>query len=169
MKKIVLFALAMSVSAVSASAETLIYGGIGEAESGDSVTNSDMPWSIGAIALKDQGVSFGFDIAGEGTVLDSTYGLDDEPNQAFSLNLIVAGNLYKTGSSRLDAGLLVGLRESTKDCPDSFLGYACYADQTPSVDYEPNYGGLVTYSFDRFTVGIRATGESTQLVVGTSF
>lgn len=169
MKNVVLLALTMSVSSVSVSAETLVYGGIGQAESGDSVTNSNMPWSIGVISLKDQGASFGLDIAGEGTVIDSTYDLNDEPNQAFSVNLIVAGNLHKAGSSRLDAGLLVGFRESTKDCPDSYLGYACYADQSPDVEYEANFGGLITYSFDQFTVGLRATGESTQLVVGTSF
>lgn len=159
----------MSISAASASAEALLYGGLGQAESGDSMTNSNMPWSIGMILLKDQGVSYGFDIAGEGTVLDSTYNQNDEPNQAISFNFIVAGNLLKAGPSRLDAGLVIGFRESTKDCPDSYLGYACYADASPDVEYEANFGGLITYSFDAFAVGLRATSESTQLIAGVRF
>lgn len=54
--------------------------------------------------------------------------------------------MIDTGRYRVDAALLLKIRESFADCP-----------------------GVITLSMDRFTVGLRATGESTQILAGVRF
>ncbi|WP_415392214.1 hypothetical protein [Paracoccus sp. SJTW-4] len=61
------------------------------------------------------------------------------------------------------------MREAAADCPDSYLGFQCYADTDPDTDYKGNFGGVLTVSVDRLTLGLRATGESTQMVAGFRF
>ncbi|MFQ1699254.1 hypothetical protein ACJ5NV_01530 [Loktanella agnita] len=129
----------------------------------------DTPFVIGMLAqLPNSGVLFGFDIAGEGEMLDSTYG-SNGIRQAFSFNVLFGGNLMDDGNTRIGASLLLGMRETFADCPDSYLGYQCYADREPDTDYDLNYGGLLSVSFDNLTIGVRATEVSTQAVVGLSF
>ncbi len=101
-------------------------------------------------------------------MLDSTYG-GDSLRQALSINDLIGANVYKTSDFRTDALLILGLRESFADCPDSFIGFQCYADQEPEVDYDFNYGALINFSFESVTLGIRATEVSTQAVLGFNF
>ena len=150
-------------------AEAILYLGVGKAEVASASNNGDTPFSIGYMNLKDEGAFYGLDLGFEGTVLDSTYGQDNVPNRALSVNLIYGTNVSKTAKGRLDAGVLVGVRQENKDCANSYLGYACYADTLPDVEYGLNFGALVTYSFESFAVGLRATGESTQFLLGSKF
>ena len=169
MKVFTLSAAFALCTTVSAYADGILYFGMGDSKTASSTQNGDTPFSFGYLGLKDEGISYGFDIGFEGTVLDSTYRQNSVPNQAKSYNLIVATNLSNTGSRRLDVGALIGFRESTKDCPNSYLGYACYANTTPDIDYEMNFGGIVTYSFESFSLGLRAASESSQFLIGTRF
>ena len=152
-----------------AHAEAVLYFGVGKAEVASASNNGETPFSIGYMRLKDEGAFYGLDLGFEGTVLDSTYGQNNAPNRALSISLIYGSNVSKTAKGRLDAGILVGVRQTNKDCADSYLGYACYADTLPDVDYGLNFGGIVTYSFQSFSLGLRATGESTQLLLGSKF
>lgn len=146
------------------------YVGGGQAITDDPLKNDDTPFSIGfmhRVAEKD--LVLGFDLAGEGTKLDSTWGMDNNLSQGISFNLLVGANLIDTGRFRTEAALLVGLRQTSADCPDSYLGYQCYADFPPDVAYRANFGGVITMSFDKVLLGLRATGESTQLLAGIRF
>ena len=86
-----------------------------------------------------------------------------------SVNLLVGANVIDNGRFKADAAFLVGFRDSSLDCPDSYLGYQCYADEAPTPTYKENLGAVITISFDRFTLGVRATGESTQVIAGLRF
>lgn len=102
-------------------------------------------------------------------MLDSTWGMNERPKQATSYNFLIGGNVMDNGRFRADAALLLGARESFADCPDSYLGYQCYADAEPDTDYKGNFGAVVTLSMQSFTIGLRATGESTQILAGFRF
>jgi hypothetical protein len=146
------------------------YIGGGKTTTTDSFANQDTPFSLGYMhQVEDRKAIFGFDLAGEGTSLDSTWGMTNEPVQAMSFNFLFGSNVIDDGRIRADAALLIGLRESAADCPDSFLGYQCYADSDPIVEYQANFGAVVNVSFDKLSVGLRATGESTQLLLGMRF
>ena len=155
--------------ASTAYADGIIYFSGGSAETASATVNGDTPMSIGYLALRDEGAFFGFDIGAEGTVLDSTYSQTNKPNQAYSFNVILGTNISEQGKHRFDVGAIAGIREKTKDCPSSYLGYACYANTKPDTQYTANFGALITYSYDKLTIGLRATGESTQLLLGVKF
>ena len=70
---------------------------------------------------------------------------------------------------RLDAALLVGARETSADCRNFYLGFQCYADEAPEVEYKANYGAIVSAAFGRGMLGVRATNESIQALVGIVF
>jgi hypothetical protein len=167
-KYLALFAL-LSGFASTASADGIIYIGGGSAETASTTVNGDTPMSIGYLALRDEGAFFGFDIGAEGTVLDSTYSQNNKPSQAYSFNLILGTNISKDEKSRLDVGAIVGFREEAKDCPSSYLGYACYANTSPDTEYKANLGAIITYSYNKLAIGLRATDASTQLILGAKF
>lgn len=160
--------LLLASGAVAQENRSLIYGGVGQA-SDDEFEVDTLPWSLGfMLQPATSRFAFGFDIGGEGTKLDSTFG-QDSLKQARSYNLLLGGNVATTGDTRIDAGLLLGARETVQDCPDSFLGYQCYADEEPDTEYEVNYGVVVSVSYRRAMFGVRATGESVQALVGFRF
>lgn len=152
--------------ATTVAADNTVYFGMGQGKTATASQNGDNPWSLGFISNTS---GFGFDIAGEGTVLDSTYNQNRAPKRAMSYNLIVSSGLTEGGLIDIDAGFLVGFRQATKDCADSYLGYACYADAEPDIDYEFNYGAIMLLGFDTFVVGARVTAESSQLTLGLKF
>jgi len=163
-------ALAVPLSAGMAAAQgnTLIYGGIGQAGE-EALESNAMPFSFGLLLRPATSrMSFGIDIAGEGTMLDSTWG-DEALRQAISFNALIGTNLAQNNRFSLDGALLLGMRETFADCPDSYLGFQCYADEAPSTEYDVNYGAVLIGSFDRMAIGLRVTGESTQIVLGTRF
>ena len=102
-------------------------------------------------------------------MLDSTYRQNKAVKQGMSFNLLLGTNLAKTELSRFDVAVLLGARQKTTDCPSSYLGYQCYADAEPDMKYGFNYGAVLTWSFKSVMVGIRATGESTQALIGMRF
>ena len=163
----------LTISATSAiqANESIVYGGIGSARSNSSSATSDNnPFSLGYINISDVRSSvWGLDFSKEGSLLDSTYRQNRAVKQGTSYNLLLGTNLAKTESSRFDVAILIGAREKTKDCPSSYLGYQCYANAEPDTQYGFNYGAVLTWSFKGMMIGIRATGESTQAIVGLKF
>lgn len=161
-------ALLLGSAAFAQDGRSVFYGGVGQASDEEFEVDAT-PWSVGVMTqAANSRFIIGADIAGEGTMLDSTWG-DNELRQARSFNLLVGGNIATNGTMRIDAGLLLGVRETFADCPPSYLGYQCYADTEPSVEYDANYGVIVGVSFDRTMLGVRATGESVQALVGVRF
>lgn len=157
----------------SAGVETMknmFYIGGGSSRHDGAFENDDTPYSIGFMRQAENSKAvFGLDIGREGTMIDSTWGRDDALVQATSFNLLLGGNVYNSGKLRSDAAVLIGARESFVDCPDSNLGYKCYADREPETEYKGNFGAVLTVSYDRVALGVRATGESTQLLAGFRF
>lgn len=146
------------------------YVGGGQAVKGDPQKNDDMPFSFGIMHQAPANkFIMGLDVGFEGTMIDSTWGQDRSLSQGTSFNVLVGGNLVDSGRFKTNAALLLGMRKSVADCPASFLGFQCYADTDPIFTYEVNFGAVVTMSFDKVLLGVRATGESTQLLAGIRF
>lgn len=97
-------ALLHSSAAFAQGGQNIVYGGIGLASHEENAVNA-MPWSVGVMHQSATSrLVFGVDAAGEGTMLDSTYG-GDSLRQALSVNLIVGSNIATTDSMRIDAWL----------------------------------------------------------------
>lgn len=149
-------------------AQNVFYGGFGSANNDEGGVDST-PFVIGFMHQSaTSGYVFGFDIAGEGAMLDSTWG-SNEWRQSMSYNLLAGVNLTRDKNFRVDAGVLLGFRETFSDCPASYIGYQCYADEPPSTEYGFNYGAFVGVSFGSVMVGVRGTEESTQAMLGLRF
>ncbi|MTE00945.1 hypothetical protein GIY56_11630 [Paracoccus sp. YIM 132242] len=165
--------LAQDVGAMAGDApafQNTFYIGGGKARTDDAFDNDDTPFSLGFMhQLAGRKLILGGDLGQEGTMLDSTWGQDQAVEQATSYNLLAGANVVDNGRFRTDVALLLGVREDTKDCPRSYLGFQCYADSDPETDYKGNFGAVLTVSFDRLTLGVRATGESTQVLAGLRF
>jgi hypothetical protein len=161
-----LYCLCCTISCASG----VVYIGVGAASDNPS-ENGNVPWSLGFVSVPDAGgMSWGIDIAGEGTVLDSTYGQRSALSQAFSFNGLIGGTRVTKKAIKLTGSLLIGLIEDVKSCNgDSYLGYQCYADSAPNVDYKANLGFVGMVTFKSFSVGIRITGESSQGLIGLNF
>ena len=163
--------LFITTFATIAHAENLIYFGLGSAEEvtvTDISTIKEKPFAAGYFRDLKNNFIFGFDVAGEGRYLDSTYG-QNHFEQATSYNAIIGPKILETETGRLDIGALVGFRNEKIDCPDSYLGFQCYADEDPTVERTLNYGILATYTYTKALVGVRTTGESLQFLIGTRF
>ena len=66
----------------------VFYVGVGTSSGGDD-ENDDTPWSLGILHNSPTSDRvYGFDISGEGTMLDSTYGSYDDLAQGFSFNFL---------------------------------------------------------------------------------
>jgi hypothetical protein len=153
------------------SSNHVIYAGVGSAESGNPNESEDTPWSIGYLyKAKSSSVFGGIDFAREGTSLDNTSGKNNEVTQGFSINLILGRDLhFKNDDWSAGIGVLLGARETGESCPDSYLGYACYADADPDTEYDFNYGAVLHLTFKKALIGARLSGESSQLVLGVAF
>ena len=168
MKKLT-FILYIIVFSSPAFSEGILYYGMGNSQASTTTKNGEAPWSLGYLGLKDQGTSIGVELSGEGTVLDSTYRQNQAAKQASSFNLLLGRNMSKSDSLRVDGAILFGFREKTKDCPDSYLGYACYANADPDTDYDFNYGAMLMFSVNKLALGLRVSGESSQMLLGFKF
>jgi hypothetical protein len=151
--------------------ENVIFVGSGSAEAGPvSTTSNKSPFTVGYLNLSNsRDTIFGFDVSGEGTKLDSTWGRTNSVKQANSFNLIAGKNIGKSENSRYDFGAVIGFRHKTSSCPSSYLGYQCYADTSPKTSYAFNYGLVLTWSYKNLMLGVRATGESKQALVGIRY
>ena len=169
--------LAFSVSAVaqqsySSPTQNIFYVGAGSS-TGDAANNEndETAWSLGWI-YKTNGFSFGVDIAGEGTSYDSTTGYYNDPRQGVSFNLIALTPIMRGQRWTFDGGVLLGAVQSGRSCKStgqSYLGYECYADQDPDTEYDFNYGAVGLWTSGSISVGLRATKESTQAILGMQF
>ena len=88
----VLFSIFIFIEKLGAQEEAVVnnnifYVGLGSSSGGED-ENDDMTWSVGFLADMDNDSILGFDIAGEGTMLDSTYGGYDDLAQGMSYNLL---------------------------------------------------------------------------------
>ena len=150
-----------------------IYGGWGSSNEDTDFRGysefTNTPWSVGVYG--GEKYIFGVELAGEGTKFDSTSGRDNFEKQALSYNFILGANALKNDDFKVDLGAIVGARETTESCPSgqSYLGYQCYADTPPSATYDINYGAIMTLSYKMGLIGVRATGESTQIILGLRF
>lgn len=150
--------------------DNLIYIGAGPSRADSALESDRTPFSLGFLRLSQvSDAVFGLDIAGEGTRLDSTWGQSRAVRQGISINFAFGRNLSRSADSRVDAAVLIGARHKTADCPPSYLGYQCYADQDPDVSYALNYGVLLAWTQRRLMVGLRATGESAQALIGFNY
>ena len=154
----------------------LLYIGLGSAD--DSEIVGEEPWSVGFI-FRDENNFYGLDIAGEGVKInqardynDGTYYVEST-EQATSFNLIAGIKVSGNSNLRTDLGLLIGIVEQSEECPTSYSGYNCYYssyyENRSDVEYTFNYGLALHTTYDRVTFGIRATGESTQIIFGFNF
>ena len=147
----------------------IFYVGLGSSSGGED-ENDDMTWSVGFLADMENDSILGFDIAGEGTMLDSTYGGYDDLAQGMSYNLLYGFDVSQNKDDKLHIGVILGFFETEADCPDSYLGYQCYADQAPDYEHEFNGGGFLSYSVNEsLNLGLRATSHSTQVTIGFKF
>lgn len=169
----VAFATVAILGATAAYAEenkSVLYIGAGPAKSASPTVDGSTPMSIGFMTkVADSTMVWGLDLAGEGTMLDSTWGQTQLPARAMSYNLLLGKNIAQNENSSFNIAALAGMREATADCPASFLGYQCYANTTPTTNYVFNYGAVVTWSYKSLVLGVRATGASTQGLLGLSF
>jgi hypothetical protein len=150
--------------------ENIIYFGAGSTNSGNSPKVSSRPMSLGYLRIANANTFIlGFDISGEGVMLESTWGQNNTASQANSYNFLIGGNIKKDEDYRVDAALLVGVRESFSSCPSSYLGYQCYADKPPEKGHALNYGALLSFTYRSVVFGVRVTGESKQALVGIRF
>lgn len=164
-------ALLTGSSATAQEGHRALYVGIGGA-GGEGPSESDAtPWSIGGYASTPNKVILGFDFAQEGTSFDWTANRGGAVKQGQSFNFLLGYNLARSENFNFDAALLVGFKETEVTCPSgqSVLGFQCWADYDPESDYELNYGVLLTTTIQRAVLGIRATGESVQGIVGWRF
>ena len=147
----------------------VFYVGAGAASSGNPQKSNDRPMSIGFLSnANPSGSVWGLDFSGEGTKLESN-GSRTTVKQGTSINVLFGTNLSKSETTRFDAALLLGGRTSSSTCPTSYLGYQCYADEPPKTSYDFNYGVVATVSYKNLMLGVRATGESTQALIGFRF
>jgi len=161
----------VSIANAATNGENVIYLGGGAAESGPIATTSNKsPFTVGYLKLSNtRDFVWGLDVSGEGTKLDSTWGQTNAVKQANSFNFLFGKNIGKTENSRYDASLIAGFRHKTSSCPSSYLGYQCYANSEPKTTYAFNYGIALTWSYKSLMLGVRATGESKQALVGIRF
>ncbi len=153
--------------------KNVIFGGIGSADKGNVDKSDATPWSVGYLNRGDENSNlfFGFDIAGEGTSLDNTSGKHDDIGQGISFNLLIGKPVNFSQNWQAGIGALLGMRMAGKSCPsgDSYLGYQCYADEKPEANYEFNYGGVIHLYYKHALLGLRVSGESTQILFGVAF
>ena len=153
----------------------LFYIGLGNSDNTDILDNE--PWSVGLV-IRDEDSLYGFDIGGEGIMIersrnyDNTYTVDST-EQALSFNILAGLKVTENNKFRLDLGLIAGLLEKSSECPSSYGSYQCYYssvyDNRADYEYTFNYGLAIHATYERITFGVRATGESTQMLFGINF
>ena len=149
-----------------------VYAGLGTGDAATATTSGATPWVVGATLGIGEGTFVGLDVAGEGTKLDSTGGRNEEPVQSVSFNAVLGTSLVNGAAGQpplVEAGLLIGIRETAVSCPPSNIGFDCYADLDPETSSTINAGALLMMNFNNATLGFRATGESQQIIFGIQF
>jgi hypothetical protein len=160
-----LFLAASSQAHAQVSGENILFAGSGSGKDADSKA-----YSIGYLRVSNSTDRvWGVDVGGEGYMEDSTWGNYKSSKQATSFNVLFGKNLHTGEGYRIDGTLIAGVREKSSSCSKSYLGYQCYADTAPDTKYSLNYGALLAVSYKSLTLGVRATGESKQVLLGIRF
>ena len=154
------------ISANEASHKTIIYGGIGIPKKSTKYISSAIPWSIGTVLRGGNGYQMGIDMAGEGTSFNSTSNKTNVVEQGLSFNLLLGKSLNLENDATIGVLFLMGARHVGKTCSNSYLGFECYANETPKSSYDLNYGAIIQVTHKKGFIGLRATGESIQGVFG---
>ena len=162
------------LSALLLAASSQAHADVGEnvlfAGSGSGKEAGSKAYSLGYLRVSNSTDKvWGVDIGGEGYMEDSTWGNYKSSKQATSFNVLFGKNLQTGSDYRIDGALIAGVREKSSSCPKSYLGYQCYANSTPDTKYSLNYGALLAVSYKSLTLGVRATGESKQALIGFRF
>ena len=153
----------------------LFYIGLGNSNEKEII--DDEPWSVG-IVIRDIDSFYGFDIGGEGIMIEQSRNYNnsytvESTEQALSFNILAGLKVTEIQKLRIDLGLLAGIIEKSSECPSSYGSYQCYYSSTYNnrADYEYtfNYGLVLHATYDRITLGVRSTGESTQVLFGINF
>src|SRR5262245_7036748 len=136
------------------------YGGLG-----DPKIEPLVPLSFGMLYFAQSSpLVIGGDFGVEGTQNDGTYGVETtEPS--YSINFVI-GLGARVGDWHLGISGLLGARQSSTECPESYLGYQCYADEDPTVHFTANKGGIAHIAYKRIMLGARKTSVSTQALIG---
>lgn len=172
MKKIIAIAALLSFGVAHADESKphiVLYGGIGD--SYRTIGNAKPEqFTTGAIGIFGQGGIgvFGVEWSQEGTQYVHEYG-HSQFKTASAYNFIIGMKAVEAKGLRIDVNAILGVRDDTSTCPDSYLGYKCYADQEPSSTYKFNYGALVTASYGHLMLGYRYTPISHQIIFGIRF
>ncbi len=155
--------------------EGLFYIGLGKSDNSDLL--NEEPWSVG-IVIRDKEGFLGLDIGGEGIMIEKSRNYDNtysaiSTDQATSFNFLAGLKVTEQPKFRLDLGILAGVIEQSSECPSSYGSYQCYYssayDNRTDYEYTFNYGLVLYANYQRTMFGIRATGESTQLLFGINF
>ena len=145
--------------------ENVIYVGSGSAKEDSYGNTGGSPATLGYIRQSNtKDFVWGVDASGEGPMYHNGM-----PTKSTSFNIMLGNNFLKTEGGRLDAGFLIGIRDKSSSCPRSYIGFSCYADADPSVKYTGNFGGVVTWTQNKFMFGARVTGQSKQIILGLKF
>lgn len=170
MKFSVLFLSISLVGSVSAKENNnddpfgIAYFGIGDSKE-QPYNDSEKALALGFIwTPKDKGFVLGLDIGMEGTLYHNGV-----PEQASSYNLLLGVPINYFKSYDMNISLMAGAIEKESSCADSYLGYYCYANSSPSVDYGFNYGAVFTVSYEYLTFGLRMSQASNQIILGFNF
>lgn len=145
--------------------EHMLYGG-----AGISTDNNETAIVFGYLGnLYKSKFSLGSDTALESEIDDSTYN-KNTAEDALSYNAVITYSLYKTSNTVFDLGFLLGAREKSRGCKvQSFIGFACYANADPVIDYVFNYGVISYIAYKNIALGVRATEVSQQMFIGLRF
>lgn len=162
------FALTTSFGALAEDYNHTIY--LGGGVNTESAASNSTPVSIGYIYNPESSNFYhGVDVSAEGLLYDSTSRRDNVEEQGTSVNYLTGYNFNFSNGVTVSTGVLMGIRITEEECPDSYLGYRCWADREPQRESEFNYGGTVHVKYKHLFVGARISGVSNQILVGYTF
>ena len=164
-----LLVLATVTVGLATNANDMLTVGAGKGKEG----TPDMSFSIGYIrsGSMDKPI-FGIDIAAEGSRIDKTGGdffyTPSKEEHGYSINALIGHEFRLVKNGKLQTLALIGVRSVETICPSgqSTLGFQCFADEDPRSKYKANWGSMIVYKREKWSFGVRATGESTQLIIG---
>lgn len=148
-----------------------VYGGAGS-RSKEPNESGSMAFSAGVIQRFVSNPHFwGFDLAMEGTQTVNETGKRNAKEPALSVNLLAGSTTVVRygGDVVLGGGFLVGMRRSESWCPESNLGFRCWAGMEPEIEWTLNAGFVGYAARNNVFLGGRVTSVSRQILVGFSF
>lgn len=147
------------------------YGGAGpRAQTANEAGN--LAFTAGAVAsLAWAPYFFGLDVSTEGTAIVTETGKRDALEPAGSLNYLGGrtAQVNMGGPTLIGGGVLLGIRRARSYCPDSNLGFRCWAGFEPEVSHDLNLGLMGYATRNGHFLGARVTTVSYQILLGFTF